>query len=163
MAEKLCKLSATDKELADFFDVAESTINKWKIDHPEFSESIKAGKIIADANVSEKLYQRAIGYKYDEVHYEKINVDVDKVEETGNDDMKMEVYKKKLIVKEVAPDTTAQIFWLKNRQRKKWRDKIETGITDNEGNDINPVVIFQLPDNGRSNNKAATGLSGESS
>ncbi len=157
-AEKLCKLGATDTELAEFFEVAESTLHKWKLDHPEFSESIKAGKIIADANVSAKLYQRAIGYSYDEVHYEKINVDVDQAEETDNEDMKMEVYRKKLIVKEVAPDTTAQIFWLKNRQKKKWRDKIETGITDGDGNDVNPVVI-QIPHNGRTKDiKAATRL-----
>lgn len=148
--EKLCKLGATDKEIADFFEVDEATINRWKIEHPEFCESIKKGKVIADTNVSQKLYQRAMGYSYDEVHYEKINVDVDKVEETDNEDLKMEVYKKKLITKEVVPDTTAQIFWLKNRQRKYWRDKQEMGFTDKDGNDL-PIQIIQLPDNGRDN------------
>lgn len=40
-ARKLCLLGYTDAELADFFEVSESTINKWKLDYPEFSESIK--------------------------------------------------------------------------------------------------------------------------
>lgn len=40
-ARKLCLLGYTDAELADFFEVSESTINKWKLDYPKFSESIK--------------------------------------------------------------------------------------------------------------------------
>lgn len=40
-ARKLCLLGYTDAELADFFEVSESTINKWKLDYPEFSESLK--------------------------------------------------------------------------------------------------------------------------
>jgi len=90
-AYKLCLLGATDKELSDFFEISESTLNLWKKLHKEFSESVKAGKIISDATIASKLYQRAMGYRYDEVHYEKVNVDVDKVEETNNDDMKIEV------------------------------------------------------------------------
>ena len=48
-ARKLCLLGYTDAELADFFEVSESPINKWKLDYPEFSESIKKGKAVADA------------------------------------------------------------------------------------------------------------------
>lgn len=55
-------LGYTDAELADFFEVSESTINKWKLDYPEFSESIKKGKAVADAEVSDRLYQRAMGF-----------------------------------------------------------------------------------------------------
>src|ERR1051325_6581857 len=65
--EKLCKLGATDKELADFFDVTEQTINNWKSEHDEFFESIKRGKVLADAEVANKLYHRAIGYSHDAV------------------------------------------------------------------------------------------------
>ncbi len=54
-ARKLCLLGYTDAELADFFEVSESTINKWKLDYPEFSESIKKGKAVADAEVSDRL------------------------------------------------------------------------------------------------------------
>lgn len=61
-ALKLCLLGATDKELAEFFSVSEQTLNKWKKDYPEFLESLKKGKNIADANVASRLYNRAIGY-----------------------------------------------------------------------------------------------------
>lgn len=131
-AEKLCKLGATDKELADFFEVAESTLNLWKLQHPKFSESIKKGKEIADAEVAEKLYKRATGYSHPDVDIKVIN---DKIVTTR-------------LTKHYAPDTAAAIFWLKNRQKKKWRDKVETGLTDGDGNDV-PVTIFNLPDNGR--------------
>lgn len=143
-AEKLCKLGATDAELADFFEVVESTINLWKIEHPKFSESVKRGKLLADANVADRLYQRATGYTHEAV----------KIFPTGGEKEDAEGNKEKapLIVpykEHYPPDTAAAIFWLKNRQPKKWRDKVETGFTDSEGNDM-PVTIFQLPNNGRS-------------
>ena len=58
---KLCLLGATDAEIADFFDVAESTINLWKQKHKGFSESIKKGKEIADMAIAEGLFERAKG------------------------------------------------------------------------------------------------------
>lgn len=106
-ARKLCLLGATDSDLADFFDVSEQTINSWKATYPEFLESIKKGKILADATVADRLYKRATGYEHDAV---KI----------------FNAEGKPLIVpytERYAPDTTAAIFWLKNRQRDKWRDK----------------------------------------
>lgn len=159
--EKLCKLGLTDKELGGFFEVEESTINNWKIAHPEFLESIKAGKEIADGNVASSLYKRATGYEYDEVVYERIETKVDDVAE-DEDDIKMEVYKKKVTKKELPPDPTSMIFWLKNRQKKKWRDKIETGFTDADGNDVQ-TIVYRIPDNGRKENNTGTaeGLSGE--
>src|SRR5690349_13941822 len=118
--EKLCKLGATDKEIADFFEVTEQTINNWKIDFPEFFESIKKGKIIADAEVAHSLHKRAIGYQYDEVTYEKIGPGDDKVEvgENGMESVKQDMYKKKVVTKEVPPDVAAQNIWLKNRRGK---------------------------------------------
>ncbi|MDR1652247.1 MAG: hypothetical protein LBS01_01095 [Prevotellaceae bacterium] len=59
-AVKLCLLGSTDKAIADFFDVAESTLNKWKLEYPEFSESLKKGKLQADANVAASLYKQSI-------------------------------------------------------------------------------------------------------
>ena len=67
-AEKLCRLGAIDTEMADFFDVAESTLYLWKTTHPEFSEAIKRGKLEADANMADRLYQRAMGYAHAETH-----------------------------------------------------------------------------------------------
>ncbi|WHI46585.1 hypothetical protein [Microbulbifer sp. VAAF005] len=65
--EKLCKLGLTDKELGEFFEVTEQTINNWKNKHPEFFESIKRGKTLADANVVESLFRRACGYSHEAV------------------------------------------------------------------------------------------------
>ena len=110
---KLCLLGATDKELADFFEVSEQTVNTWKKDYPEFLESIKRGKNIADATVAEKLYHRAIGYEHPE----------DKIFCNQGEEVIVPT------VKHYAPDPTAAIFWLKNRQPAKWRDKQEQEVT----------------------------------
>jgi len=66
-ARKLCLLGATDKELADFFGVNEDSVHEWKKVHPLFSESIRAGKEIADAEVADRLYKRALGYSHPDV------------------------------------------------------------------------------------------------
>lgn len=127
-AEKLCKLGATDAELAEFFEVCEDTIYEWKKVHPKFSESIKKGKTLADANVADRLYQRAMGYSHKAV----------KIFPSGGETEDAEGKKEKgpLIVpfiEHYPPDTTAAIFWLKNRQPKKWRDKQEIDVRTPEG------------------------------
>jgi hypothetical protein len=106
-ARKLCLLGATDPELADFFDVNVDTVHEWKKVHPEFSDSIKQGKTQADANVADRLYQRAMGFEHPEVHISNYQG----------------VITQTPITKIYAPDTVAGIFWLKNRQRAAWRDR----------------------------------------
>ena len=64
-AYKYCLLGATDSQLATFLEVAESTINNWKKDHPEFLESVRRGKTLADVNVAEAYYKRATGFEKD--------------------------------------------------------------------------------------------------
>lgn len=121
-ARKLCLLGATDVDLAEFFDVAKSTINLWKKKHPEFSDSLKKGKTVADAEVAESLYKRAIGIEYTET---KVSTDGSK--------KKQEVTKKF-----IPPDAVSAIFWLKNRQPSKWRDK---PLVEDEGEIATPVSI----------------------
>ena len=103
----------TDKEIAEKMGVAKSTLNKWKLGFPSFSDSLKRGKEIIDAQVQKSLYQRAIGYEYKE---KKVIVELDS---NGN----QKPARIETTEKIVPPDTTAQIFWLKNRQPDKWRDK----------------------------------------
>lgn len=134
--EKLCKLGATDKEIADFFEVHEDTINQWKKRYPEFSVSIKRGKTIADMEIANKLFKRASGYEF---------------VETTKERKRGQLIVTKEVVKEIAPDPTSMIFWLKNRQKDKWRDKQHFDHTSDEDK-IESVVVFQLPDNGRENN-----------
>jgi hypothetical protein len=121
-AYKLCLLGATDKELADFFEVNEDTVNEWKKKHKEFSESIKKGKVEADAVVASKLYHRAIGYEHPETVIATYQGEI-------TDTME--------VVKHCPPETTAAIFWLKNRQRDKWRDKTDIEADVNTEGDIN--------------------------
>ena len=123
-AKKLCMLGMTDKEMADFFGVAESTLNLWKTVHPEFSESLKGGKDLIDAQVAAKLFHRAIGYEHPEDDIRAVNGEIVITP----------------MVKHYPPDTTAAIFWLKNRQPQKWRDKPEEG-GDNENAQPVPVKI----------------------
>jgi len=136
--EKLCKLGATDAEIAEFFDVSESTVNLWKIEHAEFSESVKRGKVMADAEVAHAFHKRATGYKYDEVTYEKVGAGEDLMEvgENGMESVKQDQFRKKVVTKEVAPDAGAALNWLKNRQKDKWRDKSEHDVTS-KGESIN--------------------------
>ena len=108
-AAKLCALGATDSQLADFFEVAVSTISLWKVQHSEFSEALKVSKEEADAKVEQSLYRRALGYECDEVD---IRVIASELVQTP-------------IRKIYPPDTTAAIFWLKNRRPAQWRDRIE--------------------------------------
>lgn len=116
---KLCLLGATDKDLADFFDVEESTINNWKVSFPEFLESIKKGKMQADANVADRLYQRACGFEHDS---EEIKV-------VANGSNMGSSVERVSVRKIYPPDPVAAIFWLKNRQPGKWRDKQEVEQT----------------------------------
>jgi hypothetical protein len=126
-AYKLCLLGCTDKELGKFFEVEEKTINNWKNTNVEFLQSLKKGKEIADAEVTHKLYKRATGYATYEMTFEKIDSQMN-FDENNAPNIITDAYKKKVVKKEVPPDTTAAIFWLKNRQPLKWRDKQITGF-----------------------------------
>lgn len=106
-AAKLCKLGATDIEVADFFEVNVATLNRWKNENQAFCESLKAGKAPADERVERSLFARATGYSFDAVkifNHQGVIVEAPYREH-------------------VAPDTTACIFWLKNRKPAEWRDK----------------------------------------
>lgn len=126
LAYNYCLLGATDVELASFFGVAESTINKWKKDYQEFSESIKKGKVQADATVARSLFDRACGAKIKTQQAFKVK----NVSWLGDKRVESETIEIIELEQEQAPDTTAGIFWLKNRFPKTWRDK---QVTEHEG------------------------------
>jgi hypothetical protein len=108
-AAKLCRLGATDVEIADFFEVDVRTLYRWKGEQEEFCQALKAGKDVADERVERSLFARATGYEHDEVD---IRVVAGGIVQTP-------------IRKYYPPDTTAAIFWLKNRKADEWRDKLE--------------------------------------
>lgn len=107
-AEKLCKLGATDQDLADFFEVSTRTISRWRVEFDEFCQSLNTGKAPADEKVERSLYQKAVGYSFDAV---KIFMPA------GAPAPVVVPY-----TEHVPPDTTACIFWLKNRRSDVWRD-----------------------------------------
>ena len=99
-------LGATDADMARFFKVTVSTFNLWKLKHPKFSEALKVSKDQFDQRVEISLAQRAIGYSHPEDKIFFKDGKVVTVETT----------------KHYPPETTACIFWLKNRQPETWRD-----------------------------------------
>lgn len=127
LARKHCLLGATDDNLASLFNVSVATINAWKIEHSEFLESLNAGKAEADANIAERLYQRAMGYSHPAV--------------------KVFLYQGAPVVvpytEHYPPDTTAAIFWLKNRKKEQWR----ANVTDDDPGDGGIVIKGGLPAN----------------
>lgn len=130
--KKLILKGFTDKEVSDFYGVKEVTLNNWKKEHPEFFKSLKDWKIEADEKVEKSLYQRAIGYEFDEITYEKSNTGGLGIKISGGEvqDVKhVDTYKTKIVTKQLAPDVTACIFWLKNRQSAQWREKHEVEHT----------------------------------
>lgn len=110
----------TDKEIAEGLGISERTLNAWKKEHEEFSQSLKDGKRPADARVEKSLYQRAVGYTQKE---KKVIQTIDK---NGNP----KPARIEIIEKPIPPDVTAQIYWLKNRRPDKYRDKQEVTVDD---------------------------------
>ncbi|KXA73485.1 terminase [Bordetella hinzii] len=123
-AAKLCRLGATDKDLADFFAVTERTLNTWKKQHAEFLQALNAGKTLADAEVADRLYQRALGYTHAE---DDIRVCDGVIVTTPT-------------TRHYPPDTTACIFWLKNRRPDLWRDKPDPTNDDNAPPPVKVVI-----------------------
>lgn len=115
-----------DKQIAKNMGVAYSTLREWVKKYPALSAALKKGKEVVDRQVENALLKRALGYRYDEVTQElaeQLN------EETGKPEMVL--IETKRVTKEMHPDVTAQIFWLKNRKPDVWRDKKETELSGN--------------------------------
>ena len=98
----------TEEQIAYNMGIGYSTLQAWKNKYKDIIDTLKKGKEVVDRQVENALLKRALGYKYTEVTKERI-------------DGSLVVTKE--VEKEVVPDTTAQIFWLKNRKPNEWRDK----------------------------------------
>lgn len=114
-AAKLCLLGATDRELAEFFEVTILTIYRWQSAHKEFFKALERGKAAADARVERSLFSRATGYTFESEKIVTVDNTVQRVP----------------TLEHIPPDVTACIFWLKNRKPKDWRDKTEHDLTLN--------------------------------
>lgn len=121
----------TDEQIAENIGISRSTLSKWKNEYSDISDTLKRGKEVIDRQVENALLKRALGYEYTEVTKELT-------------DAGMQTTKK--VAKQVAPDTTAQIFWLKNRKPNEWRDKRETEVSGHIKTDKLDSILHQLGD-----------------
>ena len=120
----------TDEQIAKNIGISRSTLNVWKDRYSDISDALKKGKDVIDRQVENALLKRALGYEYEEVK-EKFEDGV--------------ITERTVTKKKVAPDTTAQIFWLKNRKPDKWRDK--PGYEDTSELDKLDAILKGLKDN----------------
>lgn len=124
----------TDEQIAKNIGISRSTLSEWKNKYPDISDTLKKGKEIVDIQVENALLKRALGYEYEEVEES----------ETFNPDTG-ETTKTRRIIKHVVADTTAQIFWLKNRRPDKWRNREEIEVrNDSSTNEILKSIAEQV-------------------
>lgn len=117
----------TDAEMSEFFEVDVATWNRWKGKYEEFCEALKDWKDESDRRVERSLYERAMGYSHLETKIVSYEGEItDKID----------------VTKHYAPDTTAAIFWLKNRKPAEWRDKQDIGLGGLDGENLNIKVTF---------------------
>ena len=95
----------TDEQIAQKIGIHRDTLNEWKKKYSDISDTLKRGKEVVDLRVENALLKRALGY------------------ESGT------LTEKKVTKKQVVPDTTPQIFWLKNRRPDKWKDKQDVQVS----------------------------------
>lgn len=109
----------TNEQIMKNLGIGRDSFYRYKDKYSEFSDALKKGKEVADIEVENALFKRAIGYKYKEV-----------IKEVKEIDGKKTTYIKE-VIKEMPGDVGAQIFWLKNRKSSKWKDKQDIDIEDN--------------------------------
>jgi hypothetical protein len=114
MLEGLARDGLTDELICKKIGIGARTFYEWMERFPQMAQAIKKGKAPVDIQVENALLKRALGYEYEET--------ITEVEELAGGHQKKHIRK---VMKHCPPDTTAQIFWLKNRRPDRWRDKVE--------------------------------------
>jgi len=157
----LSRRGFTDAEIAQLLDVTQRTLDNWKKRHDSFFRSLNDWKKLPDKQVERSLFERACGYSHPETKVFTYNG-------------KILTYE---VIKHYPPDPTSMIFWLKNRQRARWRDKIDHDISGDIGikglsealslaekssgvipiEDAPPVGLLAGPDKGNGNGGGAEG------
>lgn len=123
----------TDKQIASNMGINIATFHRWKNKYCELCDPLKRGKEVVDRQVENALLKRALGYTYDEIT------------ECTDDKGKTST---KVITKQVIPDVTAQIFWLKNRKPDKWREKRELEVNNEQQSSVMNELINSLKQRG---------------
>ena len=124
-----CRDGLTNEQIAHKIGVSRNAFQIWLTRYPELKEAVKKEKAVVDVEVENSLLKRALGYQYTEETTERI---------FNKETKEYEMHVTKTVTKEMPPDTTAQIFWLKNRKSFEWRDRknIEANLR-NQNKNIN--------------------------
>lgn len=123
---RLIKEGKTEDEIGNILGVTRRTLNNWKGKHSDLLYAVREARQVADQLVEASLYSRALGYSHPETKtfmHEGCIITED-------------------ITKHYPPDTTAAMFWLRNRQPKRWREKTEGDV--NVNNNFNTLTDEQL-------------------
>jgi hypothetical protein len=128
-----------NKQIAKNLGIDESTLYDYQNKFTEFAKSLKKGKEVSDYEVENSLFKSANGFTYDEVTKESRLVD------TVDGKPIYDLVITKIVTKQVQPNPTSMIFWLKNRKTEQWRDRHEFDMSNN----IVPVKVVN--DAGESN------------
>ena len=118
----------TDAQIATNMGINVATLYRWENEFCDIRNALKDGKEVVDRQVENALLKSAMGYTFDEV-----------TEERRDDELVVT----KVVHKEVQPNTTAQIFWLKNRKRAEWRDRVENAITGADGGAVKVETLTE--------------------
>jgi transcriptional regulator with XRE-family HTH domain len=107
--QTMVSMGMTQREIAEALQVRRETIWAWQRKHPELTNALRAGAEIADARVEASIYERAVGYEYR----------TEKVFQYRGEPVRIETKA------HVPADPQLAIFWLKNRQPERWKDRME--------------------------------------
>lgn len=125
----------TEDQIAKNMGIVRSTLSEWKKSYADISDALKKGKEIIDIQVENALLKRALGYSYTEITKERT---------LDPKTLKFELAVTKEVTKEVLPDTTAQIFWLKNRKPEIWKDKQNLEVSGKINNPFEGLTTEEL-------------------
>lgn len=125
LVEAWCRDGLIETDIAHNLGISTSTLQTYKKEHPSFLAALKMGKEATDITVENALYKRTQGYRYDEITTERMPI----YDKTTGLITGYEMQETKRVTKEVLPDPTSIIFWLKNRKKLEWRDKHEVEKT----------------------------------
>ena len=128
---ELAEKGLTDKEIAAQLGISRTVFYEYKNEIPEFADALKKGKEPIDNEVENALLKKAMGYDYEE------QVTEVRISEDGTRHPAVIRTSKK----HIPGDVTAQIFWLKNRMPKEWRDARNIELTDKDGASLAPKPI----------------------
>lgn len=100
----------TNQQLAKAIGLSPSQFSDFLKKNPDFWDKLDAAKETPNRQVEQSLFRSAMGYATRELH-------------------KVAGKPVKVVLRERAPDVTACIFWLKNRDPKRWRDVIDVNLS----------------------------------